>query len=248
LKRQIKAKTEWTRLLDLVFPEFRHHFKQHSKWVYHLFSKYPTTKQIARMHSSTLQDIVKIQGDRILAAQTIKSLAANTIGYQSDSNGVLLLNTLDDILHYSKQLKRIEKQMASIVDEHFSFLLTVPGIGKVTGATIISEIGDINRFHSSSALVAFAGLDPTIYESGNFKSNESHISKRGSKYLRAAIFLSTRAAIINPNIQNNKFREKYHKKIAQGKHHNSAICSATKNMINVVFTLMKSHESFDSTM
>jgi transposase len=245
LKNQIKAKTEWTRLLDLVFPEFRQHFKQHSKWVYNLFSKYPTVEQISRMHLSTLEHIIKVQGDRVLAAQKIKLLAMNTIGHPSDTNGVLLTNTLCDIMHYASQLRRIEKQIKSIVAENFAFLLTVPGIGDITGATIIGEIGDINRFHSSSALVAFAGMDPAIHESGDFRANTMHISKRGSRYLRAAVFLSTRAAIINPNIQDNKFREKYLKKIAQGKHHNSAICSASKNMINVIYSLMKSHESFN---
>jgi transposase len=248
LKNQVKAKTEWTRLLDIVFPEFRQTFNQHSKWVYKLFSKYPAPQQISRIHLSTLQNIIKIQGDRISAAQTIKSMAKDTIGYHCDSNGVLLINALDDILHYSKQLTRIEKQMAFIMKTNFSFLLTIPGVGPITGGTIIGEIGDINRFHSPSALLAYAGLDPTIYQSGNFIGSQSRISKRGSRYLRSAIFISTRCAIINPKIKDNKFRDKYSTKVSQGKHHNSAICSASKNMINVIYALMNSHQSFDYTL
>jgi len=245
LKNQVKAKTEWTRLLDLVFPEFRRTFNQHSKWVYELFSNHPSPQQISRMHLSTLQESIKIQGDRVSAALTIKSMAKTTIGHKCDSNGILLLNALDDILHYSKQLKRIEKQMKSIMQANFSFLLTIPGVGPITGGTIIGEIGDINRFHSPSALLAYAGLEPTIYQSGNFIGSQSRISKRGSRYLRSAIFIATRSAIINPRIKGNRFRDKYFKKVSQGKHHNSAICCASKNMINVIYALMKSQQPFN---
>jgi transposase len=245
LKKQIKAKTEWTRLLDLVFPEFRQSFNQHSKWVYELFGRYPSARQISHMHLSTLQRIIKIHGDRTLAASSIKSMAKDTIGNACDSNEILLINALDDILHYSKQLERLEKQVKIIMKESFSFLLTIPGVGPITGATIVGEIGDVNRFHSPNALLAYAGLDPAIYQSGNFNASQCHISKHGSRYLRTAIFISTRCAIINPNIKTNKFRNKYMTKVSQGKHHNSAICSASKNMIHVIYTMMKSHETFD---
>lgn len=182
------------------------------------------------------------------ATQTIRSIAKATIGYACDSNGVLLINALDDIMHYSKQLNRLERQMKSIVKENFSFLLTIPSVGPITGGIIVGEIGDINRFHSPSALLAYAGLEPTIYQSGNFKTSHCHISKRGSKYLRSAIFISTRCAIISPKGKDNKFRDKHSIKVSQGKHHNSAIYSASKNMVNVIYALMKSRQTFAYTI
>jgi transposase len=238
--RLIKAKTEWARLLDITFPEFKKSFNHQSKWVYKLFIDYPSTDKIARMHPKTLTSILAIKGNRTVAANTIKNIAKSTIGQKSRSNNFLIKNTLSDISHYSNQMSELEKEIETIVNDHFANILTVPGIGYITAGLIIGEIGDINRFASSNALVAYAGLDPIIYESGKFKAKSVSISKRGSKYLRTAIFTSTKVACINPNIKDNKFKQKYLRKLSQGKHHNSAICHACKNMINLIFSLMHS--------
>lgn len=238
--RQIKAKTEWARLLDITFPEFKKAYNQQSKWVYDLFSKYPTADKIAKMHSKTLIEILAIKGDRSVASNHIKRIAYSTIGQISRSNSILIKNILSDIMHYTKQMHELEKEIENIITEHFSNILTIPGVGPITAGLIIGEIGDISRFNSPSALVAYAGLDPIVYESGKFKAKRVTISKRGSKYLRTAIFTSTRVACVNPNIKDNKFKQKYLKKRNQGKHHNSAICHVAKNMINLIFSLLHS--------
>lgn len=108
---------------------------------------------------------------------------------------------------------------------------------------ILGEIGDINRFKSASSLLAFAGLDPSVFESVEFKSNKSRISKRGSAYLRSAIFTATRVACVGKG-KDNKFRQKYQKKRLQNKHHTASICAASKNMINTIFTMLQTGEFF----
>lgn len=240
-----RSKMEWTRLLDIYFPEFRKAYNQHSKWVYELFSQYNSVEKIGRMHDTTLHSIIKTKGNRNYHVSHIKHLAKTTIGTKDPNVGYLFLDVLEDIKHYQKQMERLEKQIETIIDEHYSYLLSVPGIGSVTAGIIIGEIGDIKRFKSPQSLVAYAGLDPIVYESGKFKAKKVSISKRGSKYLRSAIYTSTKVAIINPRVQDNKLRLKYQKKISQGKHHNSAICSATKNMINIIYKLMNEEIEFD---
>lgn len=237
-----KSKVEFTRLLQITFPEFTNHFDQHSQWAMELFTSYPTTDKIARMHIDTLVKIIRIKGDRHSAATLIKSLAKGTIGNTSLSNEILIDSIIEDIKHFKKQIDRIDEQL-DLLMEGFEFLTSIPGIGNVVGATILGEIGDINRFQTPAQLLAYAGLDPSIYESGNFKSNKCRISKRGSKYLRTAIFTATRVACVGKT-RDNQFRKKYDKKMAEGKHHNSAICNVSKNMINTVFTLLKTKESF----
>lgn len=243
--RLIKAKTEWARLLDITFPEFKKTYNHQSKWVYDLFCRYPTTDKIGKMHSQTLVDILAIKGNRMLAAANIKSIASATIGKSSHSSSFLIKNILSDINHYVKQMNELENEIEIMITEHFANILTIPGVGPITAGLIIGEIGDIRRFDSPNALVAYAGLDPIVYESGKFKAKRVSISKRGSKYLRTAIFTSTRVACINPNIKDNKFRQKYHKKRLQGKHHNSAICHVTKNMINTIFSLMNTGAEYN---
>ena len=233
---------EFTRLLQITFPEFAKYFKQHSLWAVELFSHYPTPQKIARMHTDSLVKIIKIKGDRQNAADLIKSLAKSTIGNSSLSNELLITSILEDIKHFKKQIDTIDNHLDQLMDG-FEFLTSIPGIGNVVGATILGEIGDINRFQTPAQLLAFAGLDPSIYESGDLKSNKCRISKRGSKYLRTAIFTATRVACVGKT-RDNQFRRKYDRKMAEGKHHNSAICNVSKNMINTVFALLKTQETF----
>ncbi|MBI9015212.1 MAG: IS110 family transposase [Clostridiales bacterium] len=247
-KKLNQAKTEWTRLLDITFPEFRSNFNQHSAWVYKLFMNYPTHQKISNMHLTTLESIVKVRGDRLVASKMIKALAKSSVGSTNITNSLLILSTLDDINHYQNQMNIFMKEIKAIVNEHFSFLLSIPGLGAITTGLIVGEIGDINQFQHPKSLLAFAGLDPTIYQSGNYTSQSARISKRGSRYLRTAIFTATKVAIINPKIKYNKFRERYILKTQQGKHHNSAICHAAKNMSNVIYTLLKSKQEFDYTI
>lgn len=242
LKIISKSKMEFTRLLQIIFPEFIKHFDQHSLWALDLFTNYPTPKKISRMHLDTLVNIIRIQGNRVEAANLIKSLANNTIGNTSISNELLIKSIIEDIIHFKKQISSIDKEIDLLMND-FKFITSIPGVGNIIGATILGEIGDINRFNSPSQLLAFAGLDPSIYESGDFKSNKCRISKRGSKYLRTAIFTATRVACVG-NVKSNRFQQKYIKKKAEGKHHNSVICSVSKNMINTIFALLKTKETF----
>ena len=241
----IKAKTEFTRLIDITFPEFRKDFNHHSKWVYELFENYSTTDKIARMHNKSLVEIIAIRANRNLAANRIKHLAKNSIGKKSKIHELLISNIISDIKHYEKQMLEFQTEIELIINEHFANILTVPGVGPITAGIIIGEIGDINRFHSPAALVAYAGLDPIIFESGQFKASNVSISKRGSSALRSAIYTSTKVACISPKIKFNKFRDKYLIKISQGKHHNSALCHTCKNMINTIFALLKTGNNFD---
>ena len=242
LKLMSKSKMEFTRLLQITFPEFAIHFDQHSQWALELFTLYPTPAQIARMHIETLVKIIRIKGDRLAVAALIKSLAKATIGNTSVSNQLLIDSVIEDIKHFKKQIDRIDEHL-DLLMEGFEFLTSIPGVGNVVGATILGEIGDISRFQTPAQLLAFAGLDPSIYESSDFKSNKCRISKRGSRYLRSAIFTATRVACVG-RTRDNQFRRKYDRKMAEGKHHTSAICNVSKNMINTIFALLRSKETF----
>jgi transposase len=242
LKLISKSKMEFTRLLQIIFPEFSKYFDQHSQWALELFTLYPTPAKIARMHLDTLVNIIRIHGDRHASATLIKSLAKTTIGNTSISNEILIDSIIEDIKHFKKQIDRIDEHLDLLMDG-FEFLTSIPGVGNVIGATILGEIGDINRFQTAAQLLAFAGLDPSVHESGDFKSKKCRISKRGSKYLRTAIFTATRVACVG-RTRDNQFRRKYDRKMAEGKHHNSAICNVSKNMINTVFALLKTKETF----
>jgi transposase len=190
-------------------------------------------------------DLIRVHSDRIQAASTLKTLAKNSIGTSNAVTEILFKNTLGDIFHYQSQIDLFDDQIEKMVLEHFPNLLTVPGVGPIIAALIVGEIGDVHRFKSPVSLVAYAGIDPVVHESGLFKAKNVHISKRGSRYLRSAIYTATKVACISPHVRDNKFRQKYARKKLEGKHHNSAIFHSAKNMINVIYALLMSGDDFN---
>ena len=125
--------------------------------------------------------------------------------------------------------------MTALVKEHCPILLSVPGIGGNTACTIYGEIGDISNFHNADALVAFSGVNPLVYESGNFKAKNTMISKKGSSYLRNAIIQASRVIIRVDPI----FRQYFNKKKSEGKCFNSCINHVAKKLIRVLHHLLK---------
>ena len=115
-------------------------------------------------------------------------------------------------------------------------MLTIPGVGYITAGLIAGEIGDINRFHSADSLISFAGIDCTVYESGNYKAKHTIPSKKGSKYLRYALFQVARIAWLCDPV----FKDYYLKKQSEGKHFYVILGHIQKKLLRVIYSLMKS--------
>jgi len=238
-----RTKTELKRLLQTVFPEFSRFYDPLSAWALRLFKSYPTPVMIGRMHLATLARIIRVRGDRMRAARHLRQLAKDSVG-RSDGLGAHLVRfAVADLEHYQAQLDTIKAELREAMAD-FPHITTIPGVGSVTGAIILAEIGDVHRFAHKSKLVAYAGIDAVIYESGKFRATHTGLSKRGSKYLRSAIFMAARAACIG-KVRSNKFRTKYEAKLAQGKHHYTAVFAAAKNMVHTIYAILKSGQPFD---
>lgn len=142
-----------------------------------------------------------------------------------------------------EQLADLDKQISSFfttIDDN-EFITSIPGIGPVLGAVILSEIGDISRFSTVEKLVAFAGLDPTVKQSGNFESTNCKMSKRGSPYLRRAIWqVATISMLHNPTL-----KEFYDKKRKEGKSHKVAIGHVTNKVLRIIFAVLTSKKKYE---
>jgi len=147
---------------------------------------------------------------------------------------------ISEIEMYQGQIKAIEKMMMQQMDQIDSKIMTIPGIGNVLGATILSEIGDINNFSSAKKVVAFAGLDPIIYQSGNFMNKTGPISKRGSPQLRRALFLAANVARLN----DENIGAFYNDKITRGKHHFSALNATAAKLLRIVYWVLKNDREY----
>lgn len=241
-----ERKTELKRLLMISFPEFVKSFDPLSKWALKLLLRYPSTDKLSRVHTSTIVNILKTKRDRLEDAKLIKSIAKSTIGRSSKSLVIQIQTCIQDINLLQDQIKSIEKEIKSEMED-YEYLLTIPGLGMNTAATIIGELGDVSRFQKKSQVLAFAGCDPAVFQSGKYKSNNCRISKRGSKYLRTALFYVARVASVG-NSPDNKFRRKYNQKISQGKHHYSAVFHVAKNILFTIYTMMITGELYNDSL
>ena len=211
-------------IMEQIFPEYEKQFS--SLWVstsMGILEKYLTPENIENAPIDELFKIIKDKSHNRLTrakAISIKEAAADTFGIKiaQDAFSFQLKQLIDRMNFLDKQIEALDCQILEYYEKFDCYLHTIPGIGMIAAATILAEIGDINRFKSSSALVAFAGIDPTVRQSGEFSSTHNHMSKRGSPYLRHAIFLAATTC----SFHNSHLNAYYKKKREQGKHHLTA--------------------------
>jgi transposase len=137
------------------------------------------------------------------------------------------------------QINQINISIKDHIDNSNTTLLSIPGIGYQTGAIILAKIGDIHRFKSDDELLAYAGLDPSVYQSGNYNGSFK-ISKRGSSILRWAIFQAAKIAVIHDPV----FNDYYLKKLSEGKHYLTVIGHVTKKLLRVVRSILKNNSVY----
>lgn len=147
---------------------------------------------------------------------------------------------LEQINFIETQLNELEIQITTMLFEENQVITTIPGIGNILGAIIISEIGDISRFDSASKLVAFAGLDVSVKQSGEFTGTKNKISKRGSPYLRRAIWsAASRAVFCDPVLS-----DYYQSLRARGKHHLTAVGAVARKLCNIIFAVLRDNKPY----
>ena len=192
IKQRSKAKIQLTSLLDLLFPELQYLFKSkiHSKAIYSLLKKYPSTEEIAALKDDEISNLLYASSKGHFKKEKsieLKSLAKTTVGIKDTSISLHLIQLIELIELYTKQIKDIEIKITDIVNNLVTTLLSVPGIRVIACAIILGETNNFENFSSSKKLLAFAGLDPKIRQSGNFNASSCRMSKKGSPYLRYAL-------------------------------------------------------------
>ena len=193
VQQQTRIKTQLTGCLDIVFPELPSFFKGnlHLKTSYALLEKYSSAKSIRSTRIDGLTNLLynnskgKYTYDDALR---LKELAKSSVGLDNPAIELQIKCLITQLKLYQKQIKDIDLSIMTLMEILNSPILTIPGVGYTLGSMIISEIGDIKRFSNPSKLLAFAGLDPATKQSGNFQADHMKISKRGSTYLRYAIY------------------------------------------------------------
>lgn len=244
IEERSKFKVSLSRLITIVFPELEKivwSISQNS--ILYLLNELPSTKDISSCNlkhlTTLLEKYSKGKYSRDKAIE-IRDLAKVSIGTNSPSISFELRQVIQTILFLQFQIDEIDKELKKSLDELNSPIMSIPGISYVTAAFILAEIGDINNFDSPSKLQAFAGLDPSTYQSGKFTATHSTMVKRGSKYLRWALLTATRLVCM----RDKTFNDYKNQKLAEGKHYFVALSHTSKKLIRVIFYLLKTNQTY----
>jgi len=233
-------------LLDQVFPEYSSLFSDtfgvSSKEV---LQTYPTPEDMLAISCDTLAELLRKSSRgrfSIDKAKEILAAAQNSFGvkFAKDAFAFQIRQMISQITFIENQLCELEAEISQLLHEVNQVITSIIGIGETLGAIIVSEIGDISRFSSAPKLVAFAGLDVKVNQSGQFLGTQNKISKRGSPYLRRAIWTAAnRAAFADPVLS------EYYKSLrARGKHHMTAVGAVARKLTNIIFAVMRDNKPY----
>ena len=244
VQERAKLKISVSRLVTILFPELEKLVPSlHIASVYALLSEFPSASAIASLHLTRLINLLYEASKGRYGRDTallIREAAQTSIGSNMPAKSLELKHTIKLIRELDTEIDEIEAEIKSIMDEINSPILSIPGINYRMGAMILAEIGDFSRFDSPDKILAYAGLSPSTYQSGQLDSCHSHMEKRGSRYLRFALFNATKYVCHwDPT-----FAAYLAKKRAEGKHYNVAISHAAKKLVRVIYQLEKSGQTY----
>lgn len=234
-------------VLDQVFPEYQTLFSNifgiTSK---EILSTYTSPSELENLSVESLAELLATLSRKKISlekAEKLSKLAANSFGvtFCKDSFSFQLKMLLEQMKFIELQVKDTESEIKRILAIINSPITTIPGIGAVLGAVILSEIGDISKFDTPAKLVAYAGIDASVSQSGEYERTNNRMSKRGSPYLRRALYQASLVAYNNDPIL-NAF---YHKKKSEGKHHSTVIGAVSRKLCYIIFTILKENRPYE---
>lgn len=241
-----RSKIQLASFIDQLFPELYQFFKGnlHLNVSYQLLKQFSSPKDISSLHLTKLTNILydnsrgKYKKDDAIR---LRELAKTSVGIDNPTLSLQIKQAILQIELYTEQIEEVEKLSKQILDEMKSKLLTIPGMSYNQATVIHGFIGDINRFNKSCQLLAYAGLDPSVYQSGNFEARSTRMSKRGNSLLRYNLVYAAHNLVLN----NKTFKEYYTLKRSQGKSHYCALGHAAHKLVRVIFKMLKSNVDFD---
>ena len=248
VRERAKLKQSDSRLVTVLFPELEKLVSTlHTASVYALLSEFPGAKQVFEAHlthlKAVLYDASKGRYGSDMAT-TLRDAARCSVGSVMPAKSLELRHTIRLIHELDAEIEDIEAAIQSMMDEIQSPITTIPGMGVRMGAMILAEIGDFSRFDSPDKILAYAGMSPSTYQSGQLSLSGaySHMEKRDSRYLRYALYNATKYVCLwNPT-----FAAYLAKKRAEGKHYNVALSHATKKLVRLIYALEKSKRPYST--
>ena len=246
VRERAKLKSSLARLVVILFPELEKLVPVlHMFTVYDLLHEFPGASYVASAHLTRLSHLISESSKGRYGkekALEIREAARHSIGSVSPAKSLELRHTIDHIRFLDEEIDEVEAQIFTLLDKDPPRMLDIPGMGPRMAAVIVAEVGDFNRFSSPDKLLAYAGLSPSTYQSGQLTSTYAKMEKRGSRYLRYALFNATKYVCMWDPV----FKAYLAKKRAEGKHYNVAISHAAKKLVRLIYHLETTGKSYRS--
>lgn len=244
VRERAALKNSIARLVNILFPAIEKLVPTlHMKSIYALLLEFPSARHIAKAHLTRLTNLLneasKGHYNRDTAIR-FRDTARNSIGSFMPAKAMELKHTIELIQIISSEIDEIEFEIKRIMNDINSPILSIPGISYHMGAMIIAEIGDFSNFSSPDKILAYSGMSPSTYQSGHLTNCYAHMEKRGSRYLRYALYNATQHVCR----WDKTFADYLAKKRSEGKHYNVAISHATKKLLRVLYHLEKTGELY----
>ena len=241
-----KSKIQLVSYLDQIFPELESFFKGnlHLNVSYQLLKEFSSPKAISNLHLTRLTNILHDNSHGRYGkddAIRLHEIAKSSVGIDNLSLSLQIKQAILQIELYDEQIAEVEALYKEILDQMSTPILTIPGMSYNQAAVILGCIGDINRFEHSCQLLAYAGLDPSVIQSGNFQARSTRMSKRGSGMLRYSLVYSAHNVVKN----NQTFKEYYDLKRSQGKSHYCALGHVAHKLVRIIFKMLKENVTFN---
>lgn len=246
IKARTTVKIQLTTYVDQIFPELQYFFKSglHHKACYSLLKETSLPEDIASMHMTHLASLLNkashghFKKDK---AQELRVLAQKSVGTGNKTISIQITQSISQVELYDRQLEEIHAEIEKTMKSLHSVIMSIPGIGYLNGAMILGETGNIARFSDPSKLLAFAGLDPSVHQSGNFRADKTRMSKRGSRMLRYALINAAHNVVLN----NKTFKTYYDLKISQGRSHYNALGHCAGKLVRVIYKMLTCNIEFN---
>ena len=248
VRERANLKQQFARLVNILFPELEKLVPSlHLSSVYALLEQFPGASYIANAHLTKLTNLLSSSSRGHYKKEKViqlRSAAISSVGCVMPAKSLELKHTVALIRVLSEEIEEIEAEIKKLMDELHSPITSIPGMGYRMAAMILSEIGDFSNFDSPDKILAFAGFSPSTYQSGKLDNAHSHMEKRGSRYLRYALYNAT----IYVCIGDKTFADYQHKKLEGSKHYYVAISHAVKKLVRVIYALQTTGQTYISAV
>ncbi len=238
-----KTLIEMTNILDRIFPEFKPFFNERlAGTAIFILKKFKSVARISKLSNKDYETIRSYSKGKIsyVRVQKLKLLAKSSVGYETQSDLLLLKHSIKHYEDLSITLDSIDEEILSLMKDIPQTLTSIPGVNLISAAMIIAELGDFKNFTNPAQIVSFSGLDTSVNQSGMMETR-GHLVKRGSGLLRMTLWQITFSGLrLNP-----KLYDYYLKKRTEGKHHKVAMVHCVRKMIRVIYYLSVNQLTFD---